>query len=269
MRSHRRIPVLLLGLAACGGRPVAAEPAPPAPTADLAHAYLYEVPVQPAPRAQEQQTPPTIEVSGSASVQVPADVAKVSFAVETHGKEATGAASQNAQTMSQVIAALRAASLPGLHIETYGYSLSPEYVAPSPQGDRARTINGYTALNNIRVTVTDVQAAGKVMDTAIGAGANRVSGLSFEASETADARREALTRAVSEARLQAQAIADALGRELGPPVEIHGGAQQPQPRPQGVMMMAREMATPVEAGDQTVTASVTIRFALGGEKQAR
>ncbi|MCG6956600.1 MAG: SIMPL domain-containing protein [Gemmatimonadetes bacterium] len=268
MRSHRRIPVLLLGLAACGGRAVAAEPAPAAPSEDLAHAFLYQVPVQ-APQTQSREAPPTIEVSGSASVHVPADVAKVSFAVETRGKEAAAAASENAQTMSQVMAALRAASLPGLKIETYGYSLNPEYVAPSPQGNRARVIDGYTALNNIRVTVSDVQAAGKVMDTAIGAGANRVSGLSFEASETADARREALTRAVSEARTQAQAIADALGRELGPPVEIHGGAQQPTPRPQGVMLMAREMATPVEAGDLTVTASVTIRFAMGPEKHDR
>jgi uncharacterized protein YggE len=269
MRSHRRIPVLLLGLAACGGRSAAAEPAPPAPTGDLAHAYLYQVPVLPASSGQDQETPPTIEVSGSASVPVPADVARVSFAVETRGKQAAAAASENAQTMSRVIDALRAASLPGLHIETFGYSLTPEYLTASPQGDRTRVIDGYTALNNIRVTVTDVQAAGKVMDTAIGAGANRVSGLSFEASETADARREALTRAVSEARTQAQAIADALGRELGPPVEIRGGAQQPQPRPQGVMMMARDMATPIEAGDQTVTASVTIRFALGPEKQQR
>jgi len=266
MRSHRRIPALLLGVAACGGRPVAAEPAPPAPSNELAHAYLYQVPVRPAP--PDQETPQTIEVSGSASVSLSADVAKVSFAVETHGKEAAEATSENAQTMSRVMTALRAASLPGLRIETYGYSLSPEYAAPSPQGNRTRVIEGYTALNNIRVTVTDVQAAGKVMDTAIGAGANRASWLSFEASETADARREALTRAVSEARSQAQTIADALGRELGPPVEIRGGAQQPQPRPQGALMMAREVATPVEAGDQTVTASVTIRFVLGPEKGA-
>lgn len=265
MRSFRRIPTLVLGFAACGGQPAVAAPAPAAPGSDLAHAYMYQVP---ADSPQERPAPPTIEVSGSASVQVSPDLVRVSFAVETHDKEATAAASANAQSMSGVMAALRAASLPGLRIETFGYALNPDY-APMTQSDQSRRIVGYTALNNIRVTVTDVQVAGKVMDTAIGAGANRVSSLAFDASDTSGARREALTRAVAEARSQAETIAAALNRELGPPLEVHGGAQQPQPRPQNGLMLMREAATPVEAGDLTVNASVTIRFAIGPEKGAR
>ena len=44
MRSPCRIPVLLLGLAACGGPPAASQPTPPPPSHPLAHAYVYEVP---------------------------------------------------------------------------------------------------------------------------------------------------------------------------------------------------------------------------------
>jgi uncharacterized protein len=266
MSSPLRILPLLLAFAACGGRSAAAEPPAPAPAGDLAHAYLYQV----APERVEQG-PPTIEVSGSASVHVSPDVARVSVAVETHDKQAAVASAGNAEAMGRVMAALRAASLPGLRVETFGYTLNPEYSAPSPRDDAPRAVVGYTALNNVRITVTDVQAAGKVLDTAIKAGANRVTSLSFEASETADARRRALSMAVAEARAQAEAIADALGRSLGDPIEIHGGAQAPQPRPQamGLAMMRAEGATPVEAADQTVVASVSIRFALGPEKGSR
>jgi uncharacterized protein YggE len=273
MRSPCRIPALLLGLAACGGPPAVAQPTPPPPSDPLAHAYVYEVPSgQQTPQTTpSQQTPATIQVTGTATVSLPADVARVSFAVETREKEAGAASAANAELMSRVIAALQKAALPGLHIETYGYALNPEYAVPTPQTNRTRVIAGYVALNNIRVTLTDVQAVGKAMDTAIGAGANRVSSLSFAASETADARREALSRAVAEARGEAEAIAAALGHELGPPLEINGGAQIPQPV--GPMMFAEAArgaaATPVEPGEQKVTASVTIRFALGPEKPAR
>lgn len=249
--------------------------AQPAPDPEGARPHLYEV----AP--EQMRTPPAslrqdsgyVEVSGTARVEVSPDRARASFAVETRAEAAGDAAGDNAELMDSVMDALRAADLPGLEIETYGYTLRPEYRFTQEDGTRVRTIDGYTALNNIRVTVSDVDAVGRVVDAAIGAGANRVSGLSFEASDTEDARREALTRAVETARAEAATIAAALGRELGPPLEVRGGAQQPQPREAAMMRtamaQARERDTPIEAGEQTVSASVTIKFALGPEVGGR
>lgn len=247
MSSPCRISFLLLGLVAWGGSRATAQSTPSA------------------------RTYPTIEVTGTASVSVPADVARVSFAVETHAKEAGAASADNAEIMSRVVAALKRAAFQGMHVETYGYQLSPEYAPRTRTGSRLSTpvIEGYEALNNIRVTVTDLHAVGRVVDTAIGAGANRVASLAFAASHTGAARREALSRAVADARSQAEAIAAALGHELGPPLEISTNAQPNGPvRP---MMFSAEAAptTPVEAADQTVSASVTIRFALGPERSGR
>ena len=219
-----------------------------------------------------QTTPATqpsgfIEVNGSGIVQVTPDRARLTFAVETQATAAGEASAQNARRMDAVIRALRSLGVRDLVVETFGYSLRPDYSTTPTDAMRARTIAGYTALNNIRVTVSDVGAVGKVMDKAIEAGANRVSGLAFEASDTEDARREALTLAVSRARAQAEAMAAALGRELGEPLEVRGGAESPSPRPPYAMAMAMEARgadTPVEAGDLNVVASVSIRFALGG-----
>ena len=97
---------------------------------------------------------------------------------------------------------------------------------------------------------------------------NRVSGIAFAASDTEDARSEALALAVQNARAQAEVIARSLGHELGVPLEVRGGAQRPVPvmaRGAAVAFEAQAAPTPIEAGDQTVTASVTIRFALGPE----
>lgn len=269
MNPFRRLPTLLLALPACGGQPAGAQT--PAPRDDgLAHPYLYEVSgprpgPQGVPQEMPQQAPPFIEVSGTGSATVSPDIAYASFAVETRADSAGDAAASNATAMDAVIRALRGAGIEGLRVQTFGYTLQPQYAYPTQQrNNRTRVIDGYTATNNVRVTVPDVNAVGRVIDTAIGSGANRVSSLSFEASDTEAARQEALTQAVRAARAQAEAIAAALDRPLGPAVEVRGGAVDNRPRPlSGAVMMRAEAApTPIEASDQTVEASVTIRFAL-------
>jgi hypothetical protein len=160
----------------------------------------------------------------------------------------------------------------GVQVETFGYNLRPDYSVTEQRPLQTRVIAGYTALNNVRASAADVAAAGRLIDAAIRAGANRVSSLAFEASDTGPARQEALTQAVRLATAQAETMARALGRTLGPPLEVRGGAEQPYPRAGGeVMFRALEAAadTPIEAADLTVSASVTIRFVLGGALEGR
>ncbi len=66
-------------------------------------------------------------------------------------------------------------------------------------------------------------------------------------------------------------MARALGRVLGPPLEVRGGAEQDYPRAAArARFLAQEAVdTPIEAGDLIVSASVTIRFALGGAVEGR
>lgn len=253
-------------LSACGGPPAAGQPTP-ADRGSLERMNVYEVPnEQLRGGMQEQQDEPAwIQVSGTGSVEVSPDRADVAFAMETRAAQANEAASTNADAMDAVLAALREADLPGLTLATFGYSLRPEYSSNNNQ--RTREIVAYTALNNVRATIEDVDAVGRLIDVAIGAGANRVSSISFYASDTEAARTEALAEAVRSARAEAQVIAEALGYSLGPPLEINGGADRPVPRPYQAeaMVSMRAADTPIEAGDQTVTANVSIRFALGPE----
>jgi uncharacterized protein YggE len=255
MKSARSIFALACSLAACtraGAAPTTATIGPVAPN-------IYEVAPEQVALPQTQEQTPFIEVSGTAVVEVPPDRAVVSFSVETRATVAAEASAANATAMSRVLAALRGASLPGLEIETFGYSLQPQY-ATDPT--RVRSIAGYAAYNNVRATIDDVDQVGRVIDVAIGAGANQVARIAFEASNVEPARAAALGEAVGNARAQAEVIARELGYELGPPIEIRGGADRPMP----LMMEAMRVqvdATPIEAGDQAVSANVTVKFALG------
>ena len=259
---------LLGALAACAG-PSAGGQAAPADARVPQRPVVYEVPAERATSSMAQEAPEEgwIRVEGSASVDVAPDRASVAFAVETREEDAAGASGGNADRMDAVLRALRGAGIEGLELETFGYSLRPEYSTDNQR--RTREVVAYIAVNNVRATISDVNGVGRVIDTAIGAGANRVAGISFFASDTEAARNEAMALAVRDARAEARVIAEALGYELGPPLEVNGGSQRPVPLPMdtGLAMMERAQAapTPVEAGDQTVTANVSIRFALGRE----
>ena len=266
----RQIYVLVAALAACAGAG-AQGPAGAAPPMETVRPNIYEVvPEQVVPAQQASQEAPFIEVSGQASVELPADQAEISFAMETHAEDAAGAASANAAEMSRVFSAIRAGGFQGLELETFGYSLQPHY---SMSDQRVRSIVGYVAYNNIRVTISDVDAVGRLIDVAVAAGANRVASIAFSASDTEGARAQALAEAVRNARAQAESIASALGYALGPPLEIRGGAQRPGPIMYDMALRgvaaAQAAPTPIEAGGQTVDANVTIRFALGGEVARR
>jgi uncharacterized protein len=222
--------------------------------------------VQPLP-VEAQDT--SLQVSGSAQVEASPDRARISFAVETEAETAGEAGRENAELMDRVANAIRESGVDGLRIETSGYQLQPRYRRVSD--DRRQEIYGYTARNTLQVIVDDVDAVGGLVDRALDAGANRVAGLQFEIRDPEPYRLEALRLAVERARAEAEAMAGALGMRLGQPREVQGGAERPQPRAMMDMlrMETAEMAsapTPVEAGLQTVSASVSITYRLHPER---
>ena len=261
MKMTLRITPLTLLLAACGGMQAGAQPQV-AKGADRLH--VYEVAPGIAAQAAQQGF---IEVSGTGSVSVESDLAHVSFAVETRRPSAAEAASGNATLMESVLGAIREAGLDSPRIETFGYQLRPEYTRAD--GNQPAEISSYVAANNIRVTLEDVTVVGQVLDIAIAAGANRVSGLSFSASNTNGAEAEALTQAVGDARRQALTIAVALGHELGAALEVYLGSRPVgSAREAGGLIQYRD-STPIEPTEQTVSSTVTVRFALGPEISRR
>jgi len=193
-----------------------------------------------------------ITVQGSATVSAAPDKAQLSFGVSSQAPTARAALAANATEMRRVIAALRGAGVAELHTDSVW--LSPQY------GD-ANAVTGYAAQNSVSATVAAARA-GAVIDAAVGAGANQVSGPSLSSSEQASLYRQALKAAVEDARLRAQALAEAAGSTLGRVTQVVESGAAPQPVPMAEKAAAAD-STPIEPGQQQIEADVTVTFALG------
>lgn len=210
----------------------------------------------------------TLQAQGSGEVEVAPDRARISFAVETEATTAQEAGQENARLMDRVMAAVRQAGPSEMRVETLGYQLEPRYRFVGDE--RRREIAGYTARNTLQVIVDEVELVGPLVDAALGAGANRVANLAFEIRDPEPHRLEALRQAVEQARGEARTMAEALGMRLGAPSRVQGGAERPTPRPVPLAFRMEAAAvdaptTPVEAGLQRITASVSITYQLHPE----
>jgi uncharacterized protein len=116
------------------------------------------------------------------------------------------------------------------------------------------------------VRADDIARVGEILDLAVGSGATTVSGVRFDLKDRSAAEREALKRAVADARGRAEAAASGAGVSIDRVLRIEeqrGFAQDPRP-----LMMKRESmvadaaATPIAPGELDVRALVTMTTAI-------
>ena len=230
----------------------------------LAALVIAAIPMTFAFSASAQNTPAgrTIEVGGTGEARTSPDTADLSVAIETTGKTAEEAASRNAALADKVTAALKSKLGDKGKISTGGYSLNPQY--DQRPGHENPTIIGYTASNSIVVETGAIDLVGALIDSAISAGANRVDYLNFTVKNDIKPRTEAITTATRDARAQADALASALGVKLGKVIKATTLAEA-RPIPTQRMAMPMAMAaksTPVEPGEVTVSATVSLTFEI-------
>jgi len=166
--------------------------------------------------------------------------------------------------LGKLIADVKDLDVEGMMIQTSQISLSPVY--ESGRGRDVPSIVGYRASNTVMVRVDDVTRVGDVVDVAVAHGANEAMGVSFLLRNPERAQLEALRRAVATARAKADAVAGAMGMKVERVEEVsEQGAEPPRPvYARGVEMMAMDAApTPVEAGQITIRAQVTMTCRLG------
>jgi uncharacterized protein YggE len=191
-----------------------------------------------------------ITVQGSATESGAPTKAELSLGVESRSDTAKGALAANGVAMRKVLAAIRAAG--GKELRTQSVWLSSVYGENGPQG--------FSATNTVTTSV-EVGKAGSLIDAAVAAGANQVSGPSMSAADQQALYRKALQAAVADARERAKALAEASGVSLGRVTAIvEGGGSAPMPL--AMAAKAADASTPIEPGTQDVTAQVSVTFAI-------
>ena len=200
----------------------------------------------------ETATPDTVTTLGHGVITIAPDEATVAAGVHTQAASASAALAQNAKLMNAVVAALKAAG--GEELQTQQVSLYPQ---TSPQGD----VTAYAADNSVSAK-TKIAGTGALIDAAVGAGANTVSGPSLDVSDRDARYRDALGKAVADARLKAEALAKAGGFGVGPVSSVTEGGSAPTPVFQAVGAATKADSTPIEPGTQDITADVTVTFRI-------
>ncbi len=205
---------------------------------------------------------PTVQVTATGTVEREPEQARLTLAVEMTETTAQGAAQANAEKMGRVLQRLRGLGLPKGHIRTVSYNLTAKYERGDHRRPDPKPI-GYTAQNTVQVTIDSVGQVGQVIDASIGAGANRIAGLAYQLRDREAAYLEALGKAVKRARVQAEALAEAAGQELGPPHRISttSGVRFAESVPMQASLRA-SAPTPIEGGTVQVTATVTAHYRI-------
>jgi uncharacterized protein YggE len=199
----------------------------------------------------DMAAPSTVTTAGHGVVSAVPDRATVTAGVHTVAETAAAALAQSSKLVDAVVAALRAAG--GARIQTQQVSLYPQTTASG-------RIKGYAADDSVSAS-TSVSAAGPLIDAAVSAGANTVSGPTLEVSTRDALYRQALQKAVGDARAKAEALASAGGFALGPITAVsEGPAQVPVDAASPAGRCPAGGATSIEPGEQDVAADVTVTF---------
>ena len=152
----------------------------------------------------------SVQVSGSASINVIPDRVLIQLGVQSNGKTTREVQAANSASIEDVIRALKAQGIPDKDIATDWFVIEPVYDDYS-----SLYIKGYRINNMVAVTLRDASKTSKVIAAALEAGANQVVNVEFYTSELRKYRDQARELAVKAAAEKAQALATAAGTETG------------------------------------------------------
>jgi uncharacterized protein len=209
--------------------------------------------------------PRLISARGVGKVSVKPDLALVRVGAETRAPNVTDATADVGRRMSAVLIRVKSLGVAENDITTVQYSIDPIAAPRRTEEDPSRIV-AYHVANVAQVKIRDLAAAGRILDGALGAGANTISALQFTIDDLRPAEAEARALAVKAAAATAQQLAAAAGVRLGEIVSVTEG---PALRPPGERLLMRAAAAPamsagpVESGQYEVVVSVEAQYRIG------
>jgi uncharacterized protein YggE len=198
-----------------------------------------------------------VTVTGEATIAVAPDAAALRIGVTSQGKTAKAASEANAKEMTAVLAAIKDSGIADRDIQTSRLSLQPQY---DPNRSGAARLVGFQVNNQVSIKIRDIDKLPAVLDRAIAAGANEMSGIEFVVSEQSKLLDKARAEAIADAHRKAELYAAAAGMKVGRVVAISEEGSVPQPRV--FQPMRAGVATPIAPGEQTLRAVVTVSYEL-------
>jgi uncharacterized protein YggE len=203
-----------------------------------------------------------VTVNSDGSVKVTPDAVRLNANVSVVAGSNKEALAKTSTSAAAVRAALTAAGIAKADIATQSISVYPEY---NYTQDKGSVLIGYRGSQGFVVTIKNAEKAGAVVDAVVAAGGDnlQIQGVTPFVLDSSKATESARANAVKNAKAKAASYAKLLDTKLGRVnylVENSSPVNYPP-----VMAMAKAAdseATVVDLGQQDVTVSITIQWAL-------
>lgn len=202
----------------------------------------------------------TVSATGMATV-VP-DAVRINVTVSLLGTTSKGALSSAGATSTAVRSALTANNVATKDIATQSITVYPEYSYPA---SGTPVLSGYRATQSFDITIRNAATAGTVVDAIVDAGGDnlQVNGVSPFVLDGDKATETARTAAVKKAKAKAASYAKLLGVKLGRVIYLDESSTPTAYPIYTATAKADSAATVVDLGEQKVSVSVVVRWAIG------
>ena len=210
-----------------------------------------------------------LNITGNGSTAISPDIAYVNVGVRTEARTVKVSVSQNNSTAERVMKALSDLGVKDTDLRTSNFRIYSFEKHDQETGELLGTF--YVVDNNIIVTVRDLSILGELLDSSVKAGANTINNIQFDLADHTSAVKQARDEALKNAIEQAQEMADAAEINLGEIQTIYyydsvpyiaEAAYMDYGKGGGGGFSAERMDVPINPGQVTITASVSIVFGI-------
>jgi uncharacterized protein len=214
--------------------------------------------------AEDRLLPRVVRVVGTSEVKVVPDRAMIEIGVEKQDPSASVAKHAEDAAARRILGALRGNGIDEKDIQTTFLSLQPQ----SSYVKKVR-VTYFVAQQTLTITVRDLAKLDTLLEALIKAGGNRIDSIGYETSDLRKYRDQARDMAVKAAREKAEALAKALGQEIGKAQSI-----EEVPQSDFTSNVAfnngnwsrdddkARSAPSIAVGQKSISASVTVSFEL-------
>ena len=207
-----------------------------------------------------------VSVTGSGEVKAQPDMAYVTLGVEARRPTLAEARAEVNATVERLLALTRELKIEPKFVDSTRLQVQPDY--RWDEKSSSQVLLGYVVSRQVDVELHDLDRLGTLLEKSVSAGVNQVGGARLDSSRRKELERAALTQAVDDARLNAEALARAAGAKLGPVQSLSASGAMPVPMyaERAMSVAAAPMADAAEKSYQSsemkFTASVSAQFEL-------
>lgn len=216
--------------------------------------------------AAEPERPRIVSVSGQGEVQAEPDRALVTLGVESRKLKLEDARAEVSKTVDAVLKLTRDLKIDPKYVRSTRVNVQPEYNWDNTS--RERSLIGYFVSRQVEVELRDLEKLGQLLERATDVGVNQLGDPRLDSSKRRELEREALAKAVADAKLNAETVAKAAGGKVGGArtISASSGFVAPPMPMQMKAMSARasgeDASQSYQSGQMNFTGNVQIEYDL-------